>query len=225
VSKQASSPAGNLRQGDMSISITDPSADEVMGGSFAVQGNYSCPVGNPTFACDLAPAAPSVRGQMAPIKRILPLYLTSATSTWEAYFTGVAPGNYTVTGTISHPGDSKSTPAVPISVSAAPGVTVSCPAQGDSIPSGNYSAIGSVDPAYLSGYLVQASLTTNGITVAGPTLTTPDQSGNWSACLPIQDALEGDSNMNINVLLLVAGSTTVVSELAIGNLTIITPPR
>jgi hypothetical protein len=41
---------------DMSISITDPPANQVVGGSFTVQGNYYCPVGGPTFQCSISPA-------------------------------------------------------------------------------------------------------------------------------------------------------------------------
>jgi hypothetical protein len=210
------SPVRENTKRDMTISITDPSANEVMGMSFTVQGNYSCPVGNPTFLCSLA-RAPSDDGGAA---KIQPLYLTSATSTWEAYFTGVVPGNYTVTGTISHPGASVSTPAVPISVSGSPGVTVSSPAQGNTIPFGTCTVIGTVDPAYLSGYTVQVSLMGNGVTCGGPVNATPDQSGNWSVDLPVESGLSGDANMSVQVILLKSGTTTSICELAVGNLSI-----
>ena len=211
----ASSAQDNVRR-DMSISITDPTTSQTVGSSFTVQGNYSCPIGNPTFACSIAPAS-SAEGQT--VNKLSADYVTAGTSTWEAYFSGISQGNFNVTATISHTGQSKNS-SVTISVSTNPGVYVSSPQQGASIPTGTYTVTGTVDAAYVTGYQVQVSLTGNGVTDGGPVTATPDEDGNWTVDLPIDGGLSGDTDINFKVVLLPANSTIPVSEVAVGKLTV-----
>jgi hypothetical protein len=203
----------------MSISITDPPANQVVGGSFTAQGNYYCPVGGPTFQCSISPAPTGKR--VSPVAAKTPaMYVTAGSSTWEAYFSGVPAGNYTVNASISHTGSIVNAAPVNISVSATPPVTISSPQQGDTISTGGCSVTGTVGSAYISGYTVICSLTGNGLVGGGPVGADPDQSGNWSVNLPVPQGLSGNTNMNVNVNLVAPATNASACEAAVGSLTI-----
>jgi hypothetical protein len=192
----------------MSISITDPPANQVLGGMFTVQGNYYCPVGNPNIQCNISPAAKAY------------VYLTYVNSTWEAYFSGVPAGNYIVNASISHPGETVNASPVNMSVSATPPVTINSPKEGDTIAPGGYTVSGTVPAAYTSGYKIYCSLTGAGVVTGPPVSANPDQNGNWSVLLPISPGWAGFNKMNVNVQLIATNTNAIACEEAVGSLTI-----
>jgi hypothetical protein len=200
----------------MSISITDPPANESVGSQFTVIGTYNCDQTiTPTITCSRTkPDGTSVGA----------LYVTYSSGGWQAYFNDPTTGASTVTATISHQGS----PAVPTSVAVAVssdqdlGLTVTAPKEGDSIPSGTYPVSGTCATQYNgSDYQINCSVTSNGFT-EGQTVaaTVNSRTGSWSANLPIDAGLTGDPTANINVVIVRTGQTTPICERAVGKLSI-----
>ncbi len=204
---------------DMSISITDPPANQVVGSFFTVIGTFYCPVGGPTILCSISPT--SAGGGQRPVPaKIQALYLTNTGSTWGSYFTGLTAGNYTVNASIAHTGSQVNAAPVNISVSATPPVTITSPKEGDTFPVGTITVNGTVGSDYLSGYNVVCSLTGAGFVAGGPITATPDQSGNWSATLPVPQGVSGYNRMNVNANLVNTNTNACVCEIAVGSLTV-----
>jgi hypothetical protein len=204
----------------MSITITDPPANETVGTQFTVQGKYYCPqTPTPTITCSrTGPNNSSIDA----------VYITYASGGWEAYFNNSATGASTVTAKISHPGQPAVPTSVDVTVSSSPGVTVTAPAEGDDIPTGSYQVQGTCALDYNnSNFAIQCSLTCNGVTSGSAvTATVNSRTGSWTADLPIDGGLDGDTEMNVNVVIVPTGTTpaTPVVETAVGSLTITSPP-
>jgi hypothetical protein len=192
----------------LSISITAPSSGGTVGPSFTVGGNYSSPNGTPTFTCYLTPEDPA--GDIAPVYLTFPQ--TAPSTTWEAYFSGVPAGTYSIFAQVTFGSESQST-SESVTVADPPPVRITAPAEGTILVAGTYTVTG----AGPSG-TVQASLTWSGLTLSGP-VSVPVTDAGWQADLLIPAALVGFSDLNVNADLL-TDSPNPVGEVAVGKLSV-----
>src|SRR5262249_24982666 len=144
-------------------------------------------------------------------------YVTYSSGGWEAYFNDPTTGASTVTATISHQGQPAVPTSVDVTVSGDPGVTVTSPKEGDSVPSGTCVVSGTCAPEYANPrYQILCSFTSNGFTSNQVAGTTASRTGDWQANLPIDVEQVGNPTANINVVIVLTGTTTPLCGRAVG---------
>ncbi len=192
----------------LSISITAPPSEGTVGPSFTVSGNYSSPNGTPSFTCHLTPAERA--GNIGPVYLTFPE--TPPSTTWEAYFSGVPAGTYSIFAQVTFGSESQST-SENVTVADPPPVRITEPAEGATLPAGTYTVSGTG----ASG-TVQVSLTWSGLPLSGP-VSAPVTDAGWKADLLIPAALDGFTRLNVNADLL-TDSPNPIGETAVGSLSV-----
>jgi hypothetical protein len=199
----------------MFISIDDPEPDEEVTTSLVVSGEYACPQSpTPYINCWLVPDGGA---------DIKPKYLNYTSGTWEAYFEGIAVGDYTTKAIIRHgrdePGEKSTT--VAFSVEDDPGVTTTTPNDGAKEPANkSFTVKGTVDMQYATGdYNVEVYGSQAGMAITDAGSVTPNPNdGTWSFPLLVPLA---SGNVDIHAdLYTIAKPLTLVAEAVIGRITI-----
>jgi phage baseplate assembly protein gpV len=213
-------PAKTVKQyqpNDMSITISDPQANQQVGQSFSASGSYSGASGTPTITCYLTPSDQSA----IPNTQIQAQYVTFANGTWQAYFSNVAAGDYTITVQMTS-GSTQVNYQSSVVVTSSPPATITSPTAGSTIGSGTTCPVqGTVSPSYVIGYEILCCLMINGVKVVNPVSATINLLGTWQANLPISSGLSGNTNANLNMALVTAASPpTTIIESSVGSLTI-----